>query len=281
VAVHICKNGYAAETGVWLDGVGEHVEFCLLGPLAVSRDGELLSIARGAQRAVLASLLLSAGRVVAADEIIEDVWTGAPPRTARTALHNYVMRLRRSLGQEAARIVTRPSGYQLIFAPAELDVARFSDLSRAGQDAASHGVWAEASAQLSGALRLWRGQPLVDIPSDRIALRELPRLEELRLLALEARAEAEINLGRHAQVIGELMQLVQDEPLRERAQAALMLALLRAGQRAGALAAYRSAHRALAAAGLEPGPGLQDLRQRILRSDPRLLRLELTARISA
>jgi DNA-binding SARP family transcriptional activator len=257
------------------------VEFCLLGPFAVARDGELLSIARGAQRTVLASLLLSAGRVVDSGEIIEDVWTGTPPRTARTALHNYVMRLRRSLGPAASRIVTCPSGYQLIFEPAEFDVARFCDLSQAGQDAASRGDWAGASAHLDSALRLWRGRPLADIPSDRVALRELPRLEELRLLALETRAEAEINLGRHAQVITELMLLVREEPLRERAQAALMLALYRAGQRAGALAAYQSARAALAALGIEPGQDLQDLHQRILRSDPGLLCQDLTVPVSA
>jgi DNA-binding SARP family transcriptional activator/tetratricopeptide (TPR) repeat protein len=181
------------------------------------------------------------------------------------------MRLRRTLGPaQAARIVTQPPGYLIEAAPAELDLTRFTDLSTSGQEAAKNGHWENAAEQLGAALSLWRGRPFVDVPSDRLALREGPRLEETRLQCLEARLEADLHLGRHASVVGELLGLVQQEPLRERVHASLMLALYRSGQQAAALLAYQQARQTLIEMGIEPGLELRRLHARILRSDPGL-----------
>jgi DNA-binding SARP family transcriptional activator/tetratricopeptide (TPR) repeat protein len=247
------------------------MEFGLLGPLAVSLDGQRRYIASGGQRVVLAALLLRANQTVPVDQIIDDLWSKDPPRTARTTLQNYVMRLRRALGPaDAARIVTQPAGYLIQAAPAELDVARFADLSTSGLAAAGNGEWAKATGQLSAALSLWRGQPLMDVPSERLVLREGPHLEETRWQCLEAQLEAGLHLGRHAQVTSELLRLVRDEPLRENLHVLLMLALYRSGQQAAALAAYHQARRSLVEMGVEPGPRVQQMHARILQSDPGL-----------
>jgi DNA-binding SARP family transcriptional activator/tetratricopeptide (TPR) repeat protein len=247
------------------------MEFGLLGPLAVSVDGQRRHIASGGQRVVLAALLLRANQTVPVDQIIDDLWPRDPPRTARTTLQNYVMRLRRALGPAGAtRIVTQPAGYLIQATPAELDVARFADLSASGLAAAGNGDWAKSAGQLSAALALWRGQPLMDVPSERLVLREAPHLEEIRWQCLEAQVEADLHLGRHAQVTSELLRLVRDEPLRENLHVLLMLALYRSGQQAAALAAYHQARQALVEAGVKPGPRIQHMHARILQSDPDL-----------
>jgi DNA-binding SARP family transcriptional activator/tetratricopeptide (TPR) repeat protein len=247
------------------------VEFGLLGPLVVTLDGQRVRIASAGQRVVLAALLLRANHVVSVDHLIDDLWPDVPPPTARATLQNYVMRLRRTLGPvQAARIVTQPPGYLIEAAPAELDLTRFTELSTSGQEAAKNGHWENAAEQLGAALSLWRGRPFVDVPSDRLTLSEEPRLEETRLQCLEARLEADLHLGRHASVVGELLGLVQQEPLRDRLHASLMLALYRSGQQAAALVAYQQARQTLIEMGIEPGLELRRLHARILRSDPSL-----------
>jgi DNA-binding SARP family transcriptional activator len=210
---------------------------------------------------------LGANRVVTIDEISEDIWQLSPPRSARASLHNTVMRLRQALGAEAGRVATLAAGYQLTVHPGEFDIASFEQLSRSGRDAARRGDWAEAARLQEAALVLWRGRPFADVPSDRMALREGHRLQELLIAALEARAEAAIKTCRPGQAIADLTRLTREEPLRERSHALLMLALWQDGRRASALAAYQAARAALLDHGLDPGPELQRLQLRILRED--------------
>jgi DNA-binding SARP family transcriptional activator len=249
------------------------VEFGLLGPLVVRAGGVPVVVSASKQRVLLAALLLRANQVVAAAELAEAVWEGSPPETARVTLQNYVKRLRQVLGPAGyERIVTRPAGYLIEVGPGELDVARFAELRAGGLAAARDGAWDSAAAQLGAALGLWRGKPLADVPSQVLAVAEVPRLAEMRLETAEARIDAELHLGRHHEVIAELQALTAAEPLRERLHELLMLALYRSGQQAGALAAYLKARRQLIdKLGTEPGPGLRELNQKILQSDRALL----------
>jgi DNA-binding SARP family transcriptional activator len=247
------------------------VEFGLLGPLLVRAEETSIAISAGKQRVLLAALLLAVNQVVALDKLAEALWQGSPPETARVTLQNYIMRLRHTLGPTGyERIVSRPAGYLIEVRRGELDVAQFAELQSAGIAAARAGAWENASSQLAAALGLWRGQPLADIQSPLLAA-EVPRLAEMRLAALESRIDADLHLGRHRQVTAELAALAAAEPLRELVHELLMLALYRSGQQAAALAAYRQARRRLVdELGVEPGPALRELNQRILQSDPAL-----------
>jgi DNA-binding SARP family transcriptional activator/Tfp pilus assembly protein PilF len=246
------------------------MEFHLLGPLLVRRDGAVVPVPAGQQRALLAALLLNAGRVVPADELAEALWGSEPPRSMRASLQNCVMRLRRSLADDGhSRIATEPDGYLIHVGDGELDVDRFESSLAAAREAMRAGSWADAADRLRAALSLWRGEPLRGVASDLLALREAPRLAEMRLQALEARIEADLHLGRHAEAIVELRKLAAAHPLRERLHGLLMLALYRDGQHAGALAAYQAARSVLLSElGAEPGHQLRQLQQQILAADP-------------
>jgi DNA-binding SARP family transcriptional activator len=242
------------------------MEFGLLGPVLVRRGDAELPVAAGKQRAVLAALLLAAGRVVPADELAGVLWGGAPPASARVSVQNYVARLRQALGEAGrARIQTRPGGYRIQVEAGELDVARFEDLARAARAAARDGSWDEAAGLARSALAQWRGEPLADAGSELLLAREAPRLTELRRQVLATRLEADLQAGRLDEVIAELRVLTVDFPLRERLHGLLMLALARAGRPGDALAAYGRARRALVAElGAEPGAELQRLHQLVL-----------------
>src|SRR5215831_518651 len=248
------------------------LEFGLLGPLVVRRGLEEVPVPAARQRVVLAALLLRANQVVPIGELAEAVWDEGPPPTARATLRNYVKRLRQALGDvDRLRIATRGDGYLIGVADGELDLDRFETLREQAGACARAGRWAEASAALHTALSLWRGEPLADVPSEVLARREGPRLAELRLQATEDRADADLHLGRHGEVIARLRQLTEAEPLRERLHELLMLELYRAGRQADALAAYRQARATLVGElGIEPGPGLRELHQRVLAGDPAL-----------
>src|SRR6202050_3365688 len=230
-------------------------------------------VSAGKQRVLLAALLLRANEVVGAGELAQAVWEGQPPETARVTLQNYVKRLRQALGPLGyQRIVTRPTGYLIEVMPGELDITRFTELQAAAVSAARTGAWDVVSAKLSEALGLWRVRPLADVPSGVLVAGAVPRLTEMRLEAVEARVEADLHLGRHREVVAEVRGLAAAEPLRERLAEVLMLALYRSGQPASALEAYRQVRRHLVEQiGIEPGPGLRELNQRILRSDRTLL----------
>jgi DNA-binding SARP family transcriptional activator/tetratricopeptide (TPR) repeat protein len=246
------------------------MEFCLLGPLLVRRGGVTLPVASGKQRAVLAALLLSADRAVSLDELTEVLWGAAPPPSARVSVQNHVMRLRKALGA-GARIRTQSHGYEIAVDDSELDVSRFEAHLAAARAAARDGSWDTAAEQARTGLALWRGEPLADVQSDLLATRDIPRLAELRLQAVEVRLDADLHLGRHAEVITEAQRLAAAHPLREPLHGLLMRALYWDGRQAEALAAYQSARQVLVEElGTEPGARLQELHRWILAEDPAL-----------
>ncbi len=240
-------------------------EFGLLGPLLVVSGGTAVPLGRGAQRALLAALLLSAGRLVTTGQLTEVLWGAEPPRSAQASLRNHVQRLRAALGEAGrTRICTQPGGYLIRVDPGELDLARAEALLAAARAAARDASWEQAAERASAGLLLWRGQPLADIDSDALA-REVPRLTELYLQTSETLMNARIELGRPADVISELQRLTAAHPLREHLHALLMLALCRCGRRAEALAVYQAARRILIEElGCEPARELMDLHRRIL-----------------
>jgi DNA-binding SARP family transcriptional activator/Tfp pilus assembly protein PilF len=252
------------------------MDFCLLGPLTVWRDGMAVPVPPGKQRVVLAALLLSAGRVVATDELAEMLWGSALPPSAQVTLRNHLRRLRGALGDAArTRIRTQPGGYLISVDAGELDVSRFEALLRSAQAALRDGGWDQAAARASQALALWRGELLADVDCEMLARREAPWLAELRLQALEARIEAQLHLGEHAVVIAELRHLTAAQPLREHLYGLLMRALCQCGRQAEALSAYQKARRILIEElGTEPAAGLRELHQRILTGDAALRRAE-------
>jgi DNA-binding SARP family transcriptional activator/tetratricopeptide (TPR) repeat protein len=248
--------------------VSGKTELQLLGPLAVRQDGMLVPIRPGKQQILLAALLLAAGRLVGLDELAEVMWEAAPPASARASLQTQVARLRRALTGVGLEIVTGSGGYRIETGTAELDLARFESALAAGRAAAAAGSWAEAATVLGAGLDLWRGLPLSGVTSDVLTAREVPRLSELRLQALEGRIEADLRLGRHREVVAELRQLVVAEPLRERLHGLLMTALYRDGQQAAALAAYQTARAMLVGElGVEPGGELRRLHQQVLAGE--------------
>lgn len=246
------------------------LEFSLLGPLLVRRDGAVVPIAAGRQRALLTALLLNSGQVVQADQLIDMLWEAGPPTSARASLHNYVKRLRQALGDAGhSRIITQGRGYTISVAADELDVSRFEALLRAARAAMRAGAWSRAASEAHAALSLWRGEPLADLEAETLAWQEIPRLAEMRLQALEIRLEADLRLGGQADVIPELRRLVRAHPLREQLHALLILALYRCSRQAEALAAYQNARQVLIEElGTEPGAGLRETHQRILTADP-------------
>src|SRR5712691_4523514 len=249
------------------------MEFRILGPLELRRHGRPIPLAAAKHRALVAILLLNANRPVPSDRLIEELWGGHPPASARKTLHTYVSKLRPVLGD--SMLVTRPAGYELRIEPGTLDVDQFERLLAEAKEATP----SEAAAKLRAALALWRGPPLADFVYEPFAQAEIARLEELRMAALEHRVNADLALDRHAELIGELEALVAEHPLRERLRAQLMLALYRAGRQADALAVYREGRRALVdELGIEPSTPLQELERAILRHDASL---EPAAAVSA
>jgi DNA-binding SARP family transcriptional activator len=248
------------------------MEFRLLGPLEVADGDGTIRLAEGGQRSVLVLLLLHRNEAVPADRLIDALWGQHPPATAAKVLQNHVGQLRRALGDRGgARLQTRGRGYAVLVEAGELDIERFERLMRAGSDALDRDDPDVAGARLREALALWRGPPLADVAYASFAQPEIARLEERRSVALEQRIDADLALGRHADVLGDLEALVAEHPLRERPRAQLMLALYRSGRQAEALEAFQNARDVLVGElGVEPGPPLRELQAAILRHDPGL-----------
>ncbi|HEV7654420.1 MAG TPA: BTAD domain-containing putative transcriptional regulator [Mycobacteriales bacterium] len=253
------------------------IHFGLLGSLSVRRDGGLVAVPAGGQRALLAALLLSANRVVPTETLIETLWGEAPPVSARVSLQNYVKRLRQLLADGAhTRIVTQPRGYLIRVGAGELDVEVFGNRLAATREAAGRGDWGEAADLGRAALALWRDRPLVDTASELLVRQEVPRLDELRLQALEMRMRADLHCGQAGEVITELGPLLAANPLRERLYELLMLALHGDGRQAEALAAFRRARTVLVEElGAEPGRAMRRVHEQILADDPELAVPEL------
>ncbi|MGH2450027.1 MAG: AfsR/SARP family transcriptional regulator, partial [Candidatus Limnocylindria bacterium] len=249
------------------------MQYRILGPLEVAEQDREIPLGGGRQRSLLALLLLHPNEVVSSDRLIEELWGGAPPPTAGKTVQVYVSQLRKSLrnGEPDGPILTRGRGYVLRVEPGELDLERFERAVQDGRRALDREAPDQAAEALREGLALWRGPPLADFAYEPFAQTEIARLEELRLAAFEERVEADLELGRHAEVVGELEALVAEHPLRERLREQLMLALYRCDRQAEALQAYREGReRLIGELGLEPGPSLRAMEQRILAHDPAL-----------
>src|SRR5215213_5869564 len=206
------------------------MDFSILGPLEVREGGRVLPLGGAKQRALLAMLLVHANELVPSDRLIDELWGEARPEAAAKALSVAVARLRKVLAQEGSAagtqgvLRTHSPGYELRVARGRLDLHRFEDLANAGRRASDP---ASAARDLHAALSLWRGPPLADLSYASFLQPEIARLEELRMAALEERVDADLALGRHAELVGELEAGVGAHPLRERLRAQLILALYR------------------------------------------------------
>jgi predicted ATPase/DNA-binding SARP family transcriptional activator len=253
----------------------------ILGPVEAWANGERLVLGGPRQVALLAVLALRANRAVSSDVLIDALW-GEQLAGARKRLQMAVVRLRQALapleadGKPVVRTVR--AGYLLALPEGELDAELFQRRLEEGRAALRDGDPARASERLSAALGLWRGPPLAEVGYEEFAQIEIRRLEELRLLALGARVQAELELGHHAEVIAELEALLVEQPSRERVASQLMLALYRCGRQADALEVYQRTRAHLAQElGLEPGPELTSLQLAILKADQELLQVPATA----
>jgi len=252
--------------------------FGILGPLSAAADGgQGLELGGHKQRELLAFLLINLNRCVTATRIADALWCGAPPAGADVTLRTHVSHLRRWLARMGARdaLVTRQAGYGLFVEPDQVDAAQFERLLERGQEALGLGDAEHAARVLSEALSLWRGSVLDDLGPPEFASTEAARLEELRMVALDHRIDADLALGKQHAVIAELERLVLAHPFNERLHCQLMLALYRSGRQAEALAVASSVRQRLAEElGVDPGPALRDLETAILRHDPALLPAE-------
>ena len=245
------------------------MEFRILGPVEVRADATEIALGGPKLRALLAILVLRANEVVSRDRLIEGLWGERAPPGASHTLDDYVSRLRKALGP--GRIDTRPPGYRLRVEPGELDLDRFETLYHEGDRAHAEGVHARALTALDAALALWRGPALADVVFEPAGETDAERLEGRRLRAVEQRMDAALALGQDGELVAELAALVEQHPFRERLLYQLMLALYRDGRQAEALAALQEARQRFAGElGLEPGPLLRDLEQRILTHDSAL-----------
>ena len=249
------------------------MEFRILGPLEVRDGTEHVPLRGPKQRGLLALLLLNPNRLAPVDWLVDELWRD-PPSTAPKALHVYVSKLRKLFAaahSPAPQIRTQAPGYVLEIEPETLDLHRFEALVEAGRTALAGGDPRVAADRLREALALWRGRPLDGFAEEPFARAARARLEELELAARELRNEADLELGRHAELVADLRRLVAEHPLRERLRGQLMLALYRNGRQAEALEVYQETRALLVdELGLDPGQELQQLERAILLQDPSL-----------
>ncbi|WP_165975084.1 AfsR/SARP family transcriptional regulator [Nonomuraea deserti] len=243
------------------------MRFQILGPTTVlGEDGEQVALGGPRVRALLTLLALHAGRIVGAERLVAGMYGPRPPEGEANALQSQVSRLRRVLGRHLVEF--HPAGYRLVADPQDVDACRFEQLAQAGTQALAGGDPERAAALLREALDLWRGTPLADAPH---AVAAATALEELRLSATEDRVQADLDLGRHRELVAELSQLAAAHPLRERLRAQLMRALYGSGRQAEALAVYDEARKLLDdELGVEPGVEVAAAHLAVLRADPAL-----------
>ncbi|MFF7354196.1 MULTISPECIES: AfsR/SARP family transcriptional regulator [Streptomyces] len=252
----------------------------VLGRLTAELNGVSVVPSAAKPRQILALLALQTGRVVTVPTLMEEIWGEDIPRSAATTLQTYILQLRRKIsaaleGDESRQpkdiLVTQHGGYLLEVQPGQIDVQEFEQLCASGRDAHEATDYRTSAELLRRALDLWQGPALVDVPVGSVLELEALRLEEDRMAALELRIEADLRLGRHAEIVPELRVLVAKHPMHENFCAHLMTALHRSNKAWRALEAYQRLRGSLVEElGLEPSPGLQRLHQSILSADPSL-----------
>ncbi|WP_158299911.1 AfsR/SARP family transcriptional regulator [Glycomyces paridis] len=253
-----------------MQGKSGTLDFKVLGPIEVIRDGEPLPLRSIVQRRLLAALLAGSDQPVPVDVLEEAVWEGSAPEQSRKSLLVYLHRLRRSLAEER-RIVRESSGYRIRVGEEDFDAKAFDVLASRAREARGRGRVEESATGFANAMRLWRGEPYEDVPSVGPIAAEAHRLGEDRLLAQQELLEVNLDMGMHASLIGDLEALVRAHPFRERLTALRMLALYRAGRQAEALQAFRESRKVLGEElGIDPGPLLQRVHHAILHRDERL-----------
>ena len=246
------------------------IEVRVLGSVELVGEDGVVPLGPAKQRRLLAALVIDAGGVRSSDQLIDALWGESPPASAAKLLQIYVSQLRKLL-PTGASIRTGGFGYALELEREALDAARFERLLAEGRDALNRGSAALAVSLLRRALALWRGAAYGEFAYEAFARWESERLEELRLDCCEEEIEAELRLGRHAELVPELQALAEAHPLRERLRAQLMLALYRSGRQADSLEVYADTRAVMRdQLGLEPGPELRELERRILNHDPDL-----------
>ncbi|MGX1130310.1 DNA-binding SARP family transcriptional activator [Streptomyces glaucescens] len=261
------------------------MEISVLGPFRATLTGVPVRLTAVKPRKVFALLALQAGEVVSVASLVEEVWGESPPRSVQTTLQTYILQIRNAiaaaLGQEGAGdglphgaksvLVTEPGGYRLDIHGGLLDAHEFDALSSAGHRALDRGDWTDASSFFGRALSLWHGRALADVQCGPLLEVEATRLDESRMSVLQRRIEADLRLGRHHELIGELSGLAARHPLHEAVHEQLMLALYRVGRRSDALAVYRQLRRCLnQSLGLDPSPSVEHLHRAVLDSSPQL-----------
>jgi DNA-binding SARP family transcriptional activator len=259
------------------------MRYRILGTFEVVDGNRICTPTAPKLRRVLALLLLHANSVVTTQSLIEELWADEPPRSALTTVQTYIYQLRKILELREAPachqtyrmqesiLLTKPFGYLLRVQPGELDLSRFEQLVQHGQQALDSGDIECASTALRKALALWRRPALADIETGPLLAAQTAALEEQRMNALELAIEADLRLGRHRELIGELKSLVIEHQLHEWFHAQLMLALHRSGRRAEALEVYQRLRRVLnQELGLEPSSELQRRQRAVLAADPTL-----------
>ncbi|MEV4438287.1 AfsR/SARP family transcriptional regulator [Streptomyces sp. NPDC049577] len=254
----------------------------VLGPFRVTQSGVSVVPTAIKPRKVLALLALYPDSVVSVNSLIEELWDDHPPRSVQTTLQTYILQIRNLINAALAAageeeppggaksvLVTESGGYLLDTQGGMVDAQEYERLAGAGHRALEAGDNAGASMLFRRALALWRGPALVDVQVGPLLEAEVTRLEESRMSIFTQRIEADLRLGRHHEVLGELAGLAAQHPLHERLQSQLMLALYRAGRRGGALEVYHRLRGALGRElGLDPSPALQEMQRAMLASDP-------------
>ncbi|MFI2620587.1 BTAD domain-containing putative transcriptional regulator [Streptomyces sp. NPDC018584] len=252
----------------------------VLGPLSADVNGVSIVPTASKPRQILALLSFCPGRVVPVSTLMEEIWVSNMPQSAMTTLQTYILQLRRRLGTamgpdapDTAKevLATRHGGYLLQVPPECVDVYRYEQLVTEGQASFEAGDDERAAAQFREALRLWEGSALVDVSTGPVLEIEVTRLEESRLVTVERRIDADLRLGRHAELIAELTHLIALHPQHEGLHSQAMVALYRSGRQATALDVYRRLRlRLVEDLGVEPSPQLQRLHQAMLAVDPAL-----------
>ncbi|MFE9253837.1 BTAD domain-containing putative transcriptional regulator [Streptomyces sp. NPDC006879] len=271
------------------------MDISVLGPFRATQNGVPLHLTAVKPRKVFALLALQADQVVSVDSLVEEVWGESPPRSVQTTLQTYILQIRHLIAGALAEdpltaaglalgaksvLVTEPGGYRLDSQGGLIDVLEYDALSTAGHRALEHGDWVEASSYLGRALSLWHGKALADVQHGPLLEVEATRLDESKMSVLHRRIEADLRLGRHHELIGELSGLAARHPLHEAVHEQLMLALYRAGRRSDALGVYRQLRGSLnQSLGLDPSPNIEHLHRAVLDSSPQL-DLEGTALLS-